>query len=68
MENNEIKGFKKVRITQVRSTIKHPGNQLLTLQSLGLGRIGKSTVHLSNSSTWGKIRAVNHLVVARGEK
>jgi large subunit ribosomal protein L30 len=32
----------KVRITQIRSTIKRPETQLKTIQSLGLGKRDKS--------------------------
>ena len=33
---------KKVQITQVRSTIKRPKNQKLTIQALGLGKLNSN--------------------------
>lgn len=52
----------KVKVTQVRSTIKRPKNQKLTMQALGLTKIGKSIEVESNSAIEGMIRKVNHLI------
>ena len=52
----------KVKITQVRSTIKRPNNQKLTIEALGLGRINKS-VHVElTPQIQGMIDKVSHLV------
>lgn len=52
----------KVKITQVRSTIKRPETQQRTIQSLGLGRI-HSTVEVEfTPQIQGMVRKVNHLV------
>jgi large subunit ribosomal protein L30 len=52
----------KVVITQVRSTIKRPKNQKLTIQALGLGRISKSVEKELNPAIQGMIKTVGHLV------
>ncbi len=52
----------KVKVTQVRSSIKKPSNQKLTLQALGLRGIGKSVEVEVNPAIAGMIRKVNHLV------
>lgn len=52
----------KIRITQVRSTIKRPKNQKLTIQALGLGKINR-TVEVENTpQIAGMVRKVSHLV------
>lgn len=52
----------KVKITQVRSTIKRPKDQKATIQALGLGKINR-TVEVENTPhIAGMIRKVNHLV------
>ncbi len=52
----------RVRITQVRSTIKRPKTQKLAIQSLGLGKINRSIELEYNPSIAGVIRKVEHLV------
>jgi large subunit ribosomal protein L30 len=52
----------KVKVTQVRSTIKRPKNQKLTMQALGLTKIGKSIEVETNPAIDGMIRKVNHLI------
>jgi len=52
----------RVRISQIRSTIKRPKNQKRTIQALGLGRINKSVEVELNPQIEGMIRKVNHLV------
>lgn len=51
-----------VTVTQVRSAIGNNKSQKRTLQSLGLGRIGKSKQHVLSSSIEGMIQVVSHLV------
>ncbi len=52
----------KVRITQVRSTIKRPETQKRTIQALGLGKINRSVEKENTESIAGMIRKVSHLV------
>jgi large subunit ribosomal protein L30 len=52
----------KVRITQIRSTIKRPETQLRTIQSLGLGRRDQSVEVEYTPQIQGMVRKVSHLV------
>ena len=52
----------KVRITQVRSTIKRPDRQKRTIQALGLGKINRSVEKELNPQIEGMINAVSHLI------
>jgi large subunit ribosomal protein L30 len=52
----------KVRITQTRSTIKRPKTQLLTIQSLGLGKLNSSVDVEYTPQIQGMVRKVSHLV------
>lgn len=52
----------KVKITQIRSTIKRPETQQLTIQSLGLGKIHKSVEVEYTPQIQGMVKKVNHLV------
>ncbi len=53
----------KVKITQIKSTIKKPQNQKDTIKSLGLGKINKSVEKEVNPAIQGMIRTVQHLIV-----
>ena len=53
---------KKVRIKQVRSTIKRLESQNRTLRALGLRKIGMEVEHDLTSSISGMIDKVRHLV------
>ena len=53
---------KKVRIKQVRSTIKRLESQKRTLKALGLRKIGMEVEHELTSSISGMINKVRHLV------
>ncbi|MBE6464026.1 MAG: 50S ribosomal protein L30 [Eggerthellaceae bacterium] len=53
---------KTLRITQVKSTIARPGDQLQTLKALGLGKIGRTVDQVDNPSIRGMIFKVKHLV------
>ncbi|MDI9866130.1 50S ribosomal protein L30 [Flectobacillus longus] len=53
----------KVKITQVKSTIKRPEVQKRTIQALGLGKLNKSVEKELNPAISGMIRAVQHLIV-----
>lgn len=52
----------KVRITQIRSTIKRPETQLRTIQSLGLGRRNSSVEVEFTPQIQGMVKKVGHLV------
>jgi large subunit ribosomal protein L30 len=52
----------KVRITQIRSIIKKPSNQKLTIQALGLGKINRSVEVENTPQIAGMINKVKHLV------
>lgn len=52
----------KIKITQTRSKIGGLAKQRAALQSLGLGRIGKSTVREDRPEVRGQITIVSHLV------
>jgi large subunit ribosomal protein L30 len=52
----------KIKITQVRSILKRPNNQKLTMKALGLGRINKSIEVEATPQILGMVRKVSHLV------
>ena len=52
----------KVKLTQVKSVIERPKKQKLTMQALGLTKIGRSVEVESNPAIEGMIRKVNHLI------
>jgi large subunit ribosomal protein L30 len=52
----------KVKITQVRSTIKRPATQLQTIQSLGLGKLHASVEVEYTPQIKGMVKKVGHLV------
>jgi large subunit ribosomal protein L30 len=52
----------RLRITQTRSPIGRPRNQKLTLQALGLRRIGHSVEHDGTPNIRGMVNTVVHLV------
>jgi large subunit ribosomal protein L30 len=52
----------KVKITQIRSTIKRPETQLRTIESLGLGRRDQSVEVEYTPQIQGMVRKVSHLV------
>ncbi|SFF36730.1 50S ribosomal protein L30 [Thermoflexibacter ruber] len=52
----------KVRITQVRSIIKRPKDQKLTVKALGLRKINHSVEKNATPQIMGMVRKVAHLV------
>ncbi len=52
----------KIKITQIKSTIKRPKDQKLTIQALGLGKIDKTVEHEETSQIIGMVNKVKHLV------
>ena len=53
---------KTLRVTQIKSSIGYKKDQLATLKSLGLGKIGRSHDLVDNESVRGMIFKVKHLV------
>lgn len=53
---------KTLRVTQIKSPIGYKKDQLATLKSLGLGKIGRSHDLVDNESVRGMIFKVKHLV------
>ena len=53
---------KRVKITQIRSTIGFNRNQAKVIESLGLRRIGHSVELADTAATRGMIHKVRHLV------
>lgn len=51
-----------VRIKQVRSTIKRPGDQVKTIQALGLGKMNRTVEKELSPQIEGMIRKVSHLI------
>jgi large subunit ribosomal protein L30 len=52
----------KIRIKQVRSTIKKTQRQKRTIEALGLGKINKVVEHEATPQIKGMVNKVSHLV------
>lgn len=52
----------KIKITQVRSTLKRPKDQRRTMQALGLGKINRTVEVEATPQIKGMINKVSHLV------
>jgi large subunit ribosomal protein L30 len=52
----------KIKVTQVKSSIKRLQNQKRTLQALGLRKIGHVVEHEDSPNVMGMIDRVKHLV------
>ncbi|WP_232835064.1 50S ribosomal protein L30 [Pleomorphovibrio marinus] len=52
----------KVKITQIKSTIKRPKDQKATISALGLGKINKSVEVERTPQIQGMINKIGHLV------
>ena len=52
----------KIKITQIKSFIKKPKNQKLTLKALGLKKIGQSIIPEKSNVIDGMIEKVKHLI------
>jgi len=52
----------KIKIKQIRSSIKRLQNQKRTLEALGLRGIGKEVVHEDTPNILGMVAKVQHLV------
>ena len=51
-----------VKVTLVKSIIASKPNQKATAKSLGLNKIGDSTVQKNDAALAGKIKVISHLV------
>ena len=56
------KAAKKLKVTQVRSTISCPHDQVATVKALGLKRINDSVEHEDNPAVQGMLFKVKHLI------
>jgi len=52
----------KIKITQVRSDLKRPGDQRRTIQALGLGKIDRTVEVEATPQVRGMVNKVRHLV------
>ena len=52
----------KIKVTQIRSSIKRPKNQKRTLEALGLHKIGRVVEHDATPNIIGMVNIVKHLV------
>lgn len=52
----------KLKVTQIRSTIKRMDDHKRVIEALGLGRIGKSRIHDDNPCIRGMINKVSYLL------
>ena len=59
---DKLSNMEKIKVKQVRSSIKRVNNQKLVLASLGLRGIGKEVTHKATPSILGMINKVKHLV------
>lgn len=56
---------KQVEITQIRSIIKRPENQKLTIKALGLGKMHRTVTKELTPQIQGMINKVEHLVAVK---
>ena len=54
--------MERIKIKQIRSSIKNLKKQKLTLIALGLRGIGKEVIHENTPNIKGMVEKVNHLV------
>ena len=52
----------KIRLTQIRSTIKRPERQKRTMEALGLRKINQSVEIDASLQVLGMVRRVSHLI------
>ncbi|HLU80941.1 MAG TPA: 50S ribosomal protein L30 [Flavobacteriaceae bacterium] len=52
----------KIKVTKTRSAINRPKKQKLTLEALGLHKIGQTVEHEDTPNILGMINKVQHLV------
>ncbi|SMD41638.1 large subunit ribosomal protein L30 [Aquiflexum balticum DSM 16537] len=52
----------KIKVTQIKSTIKRPKDQKATIIALGLGKINRTVEIENNPAIAGMVKKVSHLV------
>ena len=52
----------KIKVTKVKSAINHTKRQKLTLEALGLKKIGQTVEHSDTPNIVGMVNKVQHLV------
>lgn len=52
----------RIRLTQIRSTIKRPARQVKTMEALGLRKINSSVEHNITPQIMGMVERVRHLL------
>lgn len=52
----------KIKVTQVKSLINRPKDQVATIEALGLRKINHSVVHVANPQILGMVKKISHLV------
>ena len=57
-----VNNMSKIKITQIKSFIKKPKNQKLTLKALGLKKIGQSVIHEKNNILEFAVKLINKRV------
>lgn len=60
--------MKKIQIKQIKSPIRRPKNQKLTLVALGLRKMNQVVVHEATPSILGMVKTVNHLISVKEVK
>ncbi|HZH69310.1 MAG TPA: 50S ribosomal protein L30 [Flavobacteriaceae bacterium] len=58
----------KIKVTKVKSAINRTKTQKLTLESLGLRKIGQTVEHENTPSILGMVNKVKHLVSVEESK
>jgi large subunit ribosomal protein L30 len=58
----------KIKITQVKSQIKRPKNQKLTLVALGLKKMNQTVEHEATPQILGMVKKVEHLLTVETVK
>lgn len=53
---------KKLKITQIKSTIDRPKDQKLTIEALGISKLNNSKIHNDTPQIRGMINKVSHLL------
>ncbi len=54
--------MKRIKVKQVRSQIRRPKNQKLTLVALGLRKMNQVVEHDATPAILGMVKTVNHLI------
>lgn len=62
LTDNHLDKMAKIKVTKVKSAINRTKRQKLTLEALGLKKIGQVVEHDATSSVLGMVRKVEHLV------